>query len=125
MGSDKKKDSSAIDDEIWPGEGQGSVILADFYIGKLPLTLAQFKACVTAEGCAPRNVTVLGDEPDHPVVNVTWHEALQYCDWLVQVVRDSPKAPAELRKMLAIGWRVGLPSEAEWEKAARGTDGRT
>ena len=125
MGSDKTKDKGAYDDEIWPGEGQGSVTLSDFYIGKFPVTVAQFRACVDAKGCTPPNLQALGDKPDHPVVNVSWTEAVQYCAWLERTAKESPRASVELKDLLANGSRITLPSEAEWEKAARGTDGRT
>jgi formylglycine-generating enzyme required for sulfatase activity len=45
---------------------------------------------------------------NHPVIGVTWHEALAFCSWLSEKV----------------GFTVTLPSESQWEKAARGTDGR-
>jgi len=43
-------------------------------------------------------------EDNHPVVNVSWHDGMAYCRWLSQVTGKS----------------IILPSEAEWEKAARG-----
>jgi formylglycine-generating enzyme required for sulfatase activity len=45
---------------------------------------------------------------NHPVVCVTWHDAVEFCDWL----RAETEQPFR------------LPTEAEWEKAARGTGGR-
>jgi formylglycine-generating enzyme required for sulfatase activity len=69
--------------------------------------------------------------PNRPVVGVSWYEALAYCQWL----REQLQAPGYTLQV----WRNGrletlnlepetltvqLPSEAEWEKAARGADGR-
>ena len=124
MGSDKKKDPKASDDELWPAGAQGTVNVPEFYIGKYPVTVAQFKACVAAKGLTPGNPKALGPHADHPVVYVSWREALQYCQWLEQTVRASRASP-ELMALLDDGWHLSVPSEAEWEKAARGTDGRT
>jgi formylglycine-generating enzyme required for sulfatase activity len=136
MGSDKTQDPDASDDE----QPQHPVILSPFFIGKYPVTNAQFRAFVEAGGYdlnrSSRFWSAAGqdwrkntqrdqpaywkdakwNQPDHPVVGVSWFEAEAFCNWLQEALQAAGQLPA--------GQRLRLPGEAEWEKAARGTDCR-
>jgi formylglycine-generating enzyme required for sulfatase activity len=100
--------------EFLMGEGgeAHSVYLPAFYIAKYPLTNHLYQSFIDAAAYhLPPDwqdghyLELLGD---HPVVNVSWYDALAYCHWL----------------NTETGQVYRLPTEAEWEKAARGTDGR-
>lgn len=103
MGSDKAQDPGAGDAEV----PKHQVTLPGYWIAKTPVTVAQFRAFVEAEGYDADENALMGAD-DHPVVFVSWDDALVYCRW----------------QSKRTGLPVTLPSEAEWEKAARGTDGR-
>jgi len=121
MGSDPKKDKGAVEHE----QPQHEVRLARFYIARYPVTVAQFRAFVEAGGRKLEDPHSLRRIANHPVVWVTWNEAQAYCDWLSERLRAWEGTPEPLAGLLRNEeWRVTLPSEAEWEKAARGTDGR-
>ena len=82
-----------------------SVFISRFAIGRREVSTAEYRACVSAGMCA-LDPLVGGDEryllEGGPLVNVTWWEAVEFCKWR--------------------GGR--LPTEAEWERAARGDDTR-
>ena len=123
MGSDPAVDPRAFENERWSaGQAQGSVDLPAYAIGRYEVTVAQFRAFADA-GSTFAAETLRG-VLDEPVGSVSWPEALTYCRWLEATLRDWPDTPPRLREWLAAGWRITLPSEAEWEKAARGTNGR-
>jgi formylglycine-generating enzyme required for sulfatase activity len=88
------------------------VAVKEFEIGKYPVTNFEYRAFVQDTGHDPPDHWEGGQYPeelgDHPVVYVTWHDAVAYCEWLSEKT----------------GQPYRLPSEAEWEKAARGTDGQ-
>ena len=105
MGSDKRRDPAASDREL----PQHEVYLDDFYIAKHPITDAQCRRFVEMTGrCSPRRDGYDVRKAEHPVTHVAWDDARAYCRWLSGETGKSYR----------------LPSEAEWEKAARGTNGR-
>jgi formylglycine-generating enzyme required for sulfatase activity len=124
MGSDPSVDPLAYDNERWSTSiPQTEVELPTFYIGRYEVTVAQFRAFAADAGFAA-DETSLSGLPDHPVTFVSWPDALAYCRWLDEALRESPETPASLRRLLESGWHVTLPTEAQWEKAARGSDAR-
>ena len=124
MGSNPALDRLAYENERWSANRrQGTVQIDDFYIGLFEVTAAQFRA-FTAEHPDLANEVAADIQGDKPVTNITWPEALAYARWLQQKLESSADTPEELRSYLATGGQVSIPSEAEWEKAARGSDGR-
>jgi formylglycine-generating enzyme required for sulfatase activity len=105
MGSDPTQDPELAHDE----QPQHTVTLDTFQLGRFPVTVAEYACFVRVGHAEPRpweaSRTWRGQlrTLDHPVVNVSWHDAVAYAAWLSQVT--------------ATPWR--LPTEAEWEKAAR------
>ncbi|NIO69816.1 MAG: SUMF1/EgtB/PvdO family nonheme iron enzyme [Anaerolineae bacterium] len=91
---------------------QRKVFVDEFEIGKYPVTNFEYQAFVQDTGHQPPRHWEGDQYPeglgDHPVVNVSWHDAVAYCEWLSEKT----------------GHPYRLPTEAEWEKAARGADGR-
>lgn len=113
-----------------------------YWIGRYPVSNAQFQAFVAADGYRQatywpeaarvgfwsdvgfqgrydsqprRHPRTYGEPftlPNHPVVGITWYEALAYTRWLEETLHTASLLPA--------GWSVQLPNEPEWEKAARG-----
>ena len=107
-------DEMAFDDE----KPQRTVNLPEYWISRSPITNVQYKRFLDAnpghrvpsrpeDWARPYNWDNVGrvyplDKADHPVVLVSWDDAKAFCDWA----------------------GLALPTEEQWEKAARGTDGR-
>ena len=137
-GSSKKTDPQARDNET----PQGTVDLPAFKIGRYPVTNAQYRAFVAAGGYGLESywpeAKAAGywevgrfkggldnqardraydyghpfNLPNHPVVGVSWYEAVAFCRWLTDKLRGAGE--------LSDQTEITLPSESQWEKAARG-----
>jgi len=110
------------------GEGreEHEVDLDTYYVARYPVTVAQFRTFVQESGYeVHRQWGQYNSLDNHPAVVVSWHDARAYCNWLAGQLRIWEETPEPLgRRLREEGWGVRLPTEAEWEKAARGTDGR-
>ncbi|MEZ4905217.1 MAG: formylglycine-generating enzyme family protein [Spirosomataceae bacterium] len=81
-----------------------TVTLADFHVSTKEVTVAQFQSYCKATGKPMPSTPNWGWQDNHPVVGVSWEEAVSYCDWLAK--QD--------------GKKYRLLTEAEWEYAACG-----
>ena len=124
MGSDAVIDPMAFDIERWSSTNAQAVLeLPTYYIGRFEVTVAQMRSFVQATGY-PIDGQALSGAPGHPATFISWPDALAYSRWLDEILRTSPDTPEVLSTLLEGGGQVTLPTEAEWEKAARGSDGR-
>lgn len=123
------------------GDGRHEILIRQsFALARYPVTNAQYRrfvedggytkrqqACWTAEGWAYREKydwqqprywqNVDRNRDNQPVVGVSWYGAVAFCHWLTGQLRQNG--------FLRSNQEVRLPTEAEWERAARHTDGRT
>jgi formylglycine-generating enzyme required for sulfatase activity len=77
------------------------VQIRPFWMGKYPVTVGEWHACVAGGGC--KDISDSPREPDQPMANVSWRDAMAYVQWLARTT----------------GLSYRLPTEAEWEYAAR------
>jgi formylglycine-generating enzyme required for sulfatase activity len=103
MGSEPAADPEASSAE----SPQHRVRVSKFYVAQYPVTNAQYAAFARAANRPSAVPAAVGHET-HPVTNVSWDDAITFCQWLSD----------------ATGRGFRLPTEAEWEKAARGPDAR-
>jgi iron(II)-dependent oxidoreductase len=82
-------------------------------MARFPVTVAQWREYVARSDESPNDEDSLRGRHNEPVVWVDWHAALRFCNFHTEAWRG----------LLPEGWIVTLPSEAEWEKAARGGEG--
>lgn len=126
MGTDPKKDSEGFNDER--PHFSCTLITEPYHISCYPITVTQYRAFIEASGyrertfwteagwqwreseevAGPQTYSRVYQTPNHPQVGVSWYEAIAFCRWLSQELETE----------------ITLPSEAQWERAARHTDGR-
>ncbi len=122
---------SKREDTVWEDETPQltcKLITEPYRISKYPITVAQYACFVAAGGYrqpaywtdsgwawvqenrieGPEDYRAIFQTPNHPQVGASWHEVVAYCGWLSK----------------SVGAEIRLPSEIEWARAGRFTDGR-
>lgn len=134
MGIGSEQDKDVYERE----QPQHEVFVSVYQISRYPITNGQYQTfvgdggyteewrdCWTDEGwewkeqaniTGPANFGGTFDLPNHPVIGISWYEATAYCQWLTIQMRETGD--------LSQDGIIRLPTEAEWEKAACGQDGR-
>jgi formylglycine-generating enzyme required for sulfatase activity len=113
------------------GDDKQKLELPGFAIAKYPITYSQFQVFIDAkdgirdsrwwEGLAEAHRQPFEQSwkfDDHPREAVSWYQAMAFCRWLSSRLGGGYGTNSISR------WVIRLPTESEWEKAARGTDGR-
>jgi formylglycine-generating enzyme required for sulfatase activity len=102
------------------GENREKRVLPTFHMARYPVTHAQYQAFIDADGYRDKHwweglaksfnspKEPGWTEPNRPRETVSWYEAMAFCRWLSN----------------GLSYEIRLPTEWEWEKAARGSDGR-
>jgi formylglycine-generating enzyme required for sulfatase activity len=117
------------DPDAWEQEGPvTTVVVSEFQVQRWPVTVGEFQLFLTGQGYhrqewwapegwawrqqqhldAPAGWGHQESRSNRPVTGVSWWEATAYCAWLT------------LQGDVPTGWRADLPTEAQWEKVARG-----
>ncbi len=98
------------------------VDLAKYYISVYPVTIAQFDIFAQAVGRSPTYPDLGLRSSSYPANNVSWHEAMEYCAWLTEALRTSTR-PGPISGFLQLNpsWIISLPTESQYEVAARGS----
>jgi len=117
MGSKKYSDEQSV----------RSVALSAFGLLRDPITKAQYRAYLEATEQTVSDENRAEAKANHPVVNVSWYDAVRFCNWLS--IANGREAVYKISDDNTVEWdrtKKGfrLPTEAEWEYAARGNDGR-
>ena len=127
------------DNDSWTRPQHRLTLSTPYALSRYPITNAQYQAFVEDWGYTKQWQTCWSDEgwqwkeenaktgpgkyggefdlPNHPVVGISWYEAAAFCQWLTRRLWKI--------RVLSANQEIRLPTEAEWEKAARGEDGQT